>query len=151
MENKEHFWPFMLGGFVQYGIMLIIINEVLLTFNAHGYCSCVSVCLSVCLWSVKSHLTSGVCFRPENTFTYSAGNGGQKICGIFSKTAPLQRSSTPFVERPYVQSAIFLPKVCMRIIRESVDSLCRDGADTTRPLFKTEWLRTPKRGSYKLF
>ena len=37
------------------------------------------------------------------------------------------------------------------IIRESVDSLCRDGADTTRPLFKTEWLRTPKRGSYKPF
>ena len=27
-------------------------------------------------------------------------------------------------------------------IRESVDSLCRDGADMTCPLFQTEWLRT---------
>ena len=25
--------------------------------------------------------------RPENTVTYSAGNGGQKICGAFSETA----------------------------------------------------------------
>ena len=41
--------------------------------------------------------------------------------------------------------------VMLCIIRESVDSLCRDGADTTRPLFKTEWLITPKRGSYKPF
>ena len=37
------------------------------------------------------------------------------------------------------------------LIRESVDSLCRDSTDTTRPLFQTEWLRTPKRGSYKPF
>ena len=29
---------------------------------------------------------------------YSAGNGGPKICGVFSESAPLQRSSTPFVE-----------------------------------------------------
>ena len=33
-------------------------------------------------------------------------------------------------------------------IRESVDSLCRDGADTTRHM---EWLRTPKCGTYKPF
>ena len=37
------------------------------------------------------------------------------------------------------------------LIRESVDSLCRDGADRTRPFSKIEWLRTPKRGSYKHF
>ena len=37
-----------------------------------------SVRLSVCL-SVKLHLTSGVYFRPENTVTYSVGDGGQKI------------------------------------------------------------------------
>ena len=55
---------------------------------------CVCVCLSVCL-SVKSHLTSEASVRPENTVTYSTGNGGQKICGVFSKTAPLRRSSTP--------------------------------------------------------
>ena len=36
-------------------------------------------------------------------------------------------------------------------IRESVDSLCRDGADRTRPFSKIEWPRTPKRGSYKPF
>ena len=45
--------------------------------------------------SVKSHLTSGVSVHPENTATYSAGNGGQIFCGVFSGTAaPLQRSST---------------------------------------------------------
>ena len=47
-----------------------------------------SVCVCV---SVKSHLTSGASVRPENTVTYSAGNGGRKICGDFSETAPLQR------------------------------------------------------------
>ena len=60
----------------------------------------------VCL-SVKSHLTSGASVRPEN----SAGNGGQKICGFFSETAPLWSSSTPSVE-----STICLQKVHMRII-----------------------------------
>ena len=57
--------------------------------------------------SVKSHLTYGASVRPENAVTYSAGNEGQKICGVFSETAPLQRSSTPSVVRPCVQSAIF--------------------------------------------
>ena len=66
----------------------------------------VCVCVSVCL-SVKSHLTYGASVRPENAVTYSAGNEGQKICGVFSETAPLQRSSTPSVVRPCVQSAIF--------------------------------------------
>ena len=57
--------------------------------------------------SVKSHLTYGASVRPENAVTYSAGNEGQKICGVFSETAPLQRSNTPSVVRPCVQSAIF--------------------------------------------
>ena len=48
----------------------------------------VTVVGSVCL-SVKSHLTSGVSVRPEITVTYSVGNGGQIICGVFSETAPL--------------------------------------------------------------
>ena len=52
----------------------------------------------VCL-SVWSHLTYGASVRPENAVTYSAGNEGQKICGVFSETAPLQRSSTPAVVR----------------------------------------------------
>ena len=50
-----------------------------------------SVCACV---SVKSNLTSGAFVCPENTVTYSAGNGGPKLCGVFSKTASLQRSST---------------------------------------------------------
>ena len=61
-----------------------------------------SVSLSVCV-SVKSHLTYGASVRPENAVTYSAGNEGR----VFSETAPLQRSSTPSVVRPCVQSAIF--------------------------------------------
>ena len=36
-------------------------------------------------------------------------------------------------------------------IRESVDPLCRDGADRTHPFSKIEWLKTPKRSSYKPF
>ena len=38
------------------------------------------VSMSVCL-------TSGASVRPENTVTYSAVNGGQNICGVFSETA----------------------------------------------------------------
>ena len=63
----------------------------LLTLGAYvqeGYCSR-PVCVSVCL-SVKSHLTSGASVRPENTLTYSAGNGGRKICGVFFETAPFK-------------------------------------------------------------
>ena len=48
-----------------------------------------SLCLSVCL-SVKSHLTSGASVRPENSVTYSAGNRGPKICGVFSETSPFK-------------------------------------------------------------
>ena len=47
---------------------------------------CVCVCVSVCL-SVKSHLTPGASVCPETSVTYSAGNGGHKICRIFSETA----------------------------------------------------------------
>ena len=50
------------------------------------------MCVCVCL-SVKSHLTYGASVRPENAVTYSAGNEGQKICGVFSEDAPLLRSS----------------------------------------------------------
>ena len=50
------------------------------------------VVLCVCL-SVKSHLTYGASVRPENAVTYSAGNEGKKICGVFSENASLLRSS----------------------------------------------------------
>ena len=56
--------------------------------RSEGYCS-----WSVCL-SVKQHLTYGASVRPENAVTYSAGNEDQNVCGVFSETAPLQRSGT---------------------------------------------------------
>ena len=46
----------------------------------------VTVVVSVCL----SHLTSGASVRPENSVTYSAGNGGRKICVVFTETAPFK-------------------------------------------------------------
>ena len=59
---------------MQIEVMGVSLSGGLLTLGAHaqeGYCSrpCVSVCLSV-----KSHLTSAACVRPENTVTYSVGN-----------------------------------------------------------------------------
>ena len=55
--------------------------------SSEGYGSW--VCLCVCV-SAKSNLTPGASVRRENTVTYSAGNGGQKICGVFSETAPFK-------------------------------------------------------------
>ena len=53
-----------------------------------GFCTLMlfigSVFLCVCV-SVKSRLTYGTSVRPENAVTYSAGNEGQKICGICLK------------------------------------------------------------------
>ena len=66
----------------------------LLTLGAHAQRGLQYLGLCVCL-SVKSHLTYGESVRLENSVTYSAGNEGQKICGIFSETAPSQRSSNP--------------------------------------------------------
>ena len=53
--------------------------------RSEGYGSWVGLCVSV-----KSNLTPGASVRPENTVTYSAGNGGQNICGVFSETAPFK-------------------------------------------------------------
>ena len=52
-----------------------------------------------------SHLTSGASVHPENTVTYSAGKEGQRHRGVFSETAPLQKSSPSML-----QSAIFCGK-----------------------------------------
>ena len=57
--------------------------------------------------SVKSHFTSGASVRRENTAMYSAGNEGQKICGVFSETPLLPRWSDPSLGRPYINLAIF--------------------------------------------
>ena len=68
--------------------------------RSEGYCS--RPCLSV-----NQHLTSGASVRLENDITYSAGNEGEKMCGVFSETAPLQRSSTSCIVWLSMQSAIF--------------------------------------------
>ena len=95
-------------------ITVIHIPMTLLTLGTHaqdGYSSCL-VSLSV-----KSHLTFGTSVCSENTVAYSVGNGGQKVCGVFSETTLLQRSRTPSVEgHIHVQSTIFLWKVRMLII-----------------------------------
>ena len=68
------------------------------------------VCLCVCV-SVKPHLTSRASVRPEINVTYSTGNEGQKICGDFSETAPLRRSSTyPIVQLSLVSQFLLCRK-----------------------------------------
>ena len=74
--------------------------------KVYGSCR-VCVCVCVCL-SVKRHLTSGASVCPGNAVMYFlAGNQGQKICSVFSKTHAFQRSRTPSLEWPYIRLAIF--------------------------------------------
>ena len=81
--------------------------------NPRRACAARVTGLCVCV-SVKSHLTYGASVRPENAVTYSAGKEGQNICGVFSETAPLQRSSTPSVVR-LMRSRPFLSLLKMRM------------------------------------
>ena len=69
---------------------------------------CLCVCLCVCPLS-HNHLTSGAFVRCENAATHSAGNEGQKICGVFSETAPLPRSSGPSLDGQLFSLAKLLP------------------------------------------
>ena len=108
---------------VNYVSILLELDTLYSTFNNNGTrisglldrmciinprCACAArvtvvgfVCLSVCVClSVTPHLTSGGSVRPEIDVTYLTGNEGQKICGFFSETAPLRRSSSPSVVRP---------------------------------------------------
>ena len=48
-----------------------------------------SLCVCVCL-SVTLNLTSRVLVRLTKDTTYLTGKEGQKICAVFSETAPLQ-------------------------------------------------------------
>ena len=52
--------------------------------------------MCVCL-SVKSH-ASGASVRRKSGATYSVGNEGQNICGVFSENVPLQRLSAPSLD-----------------------------------------------------
>ena len=70
------------------------VGTLVLLVNPRRACAArVTVVGFVCLSVFKSHLTYGGSVRPENAVTYSAGNKGQKICGVFSEDAPLLRSS----------------------------------------------------------
>ena len=83
----------------------------LVTLNPRRSCAArvtvVAVSVSVCL-SVKSHLILEASLLPENAVTYSTGDEGQKICGVFSETFPLQRSNTLSLGWPCIRLAIFL-------------------------------------------
>ena len=46
------------------------------------------VCLSMCL--LNYYLTYGASVCPENAVTFSAGNEGQKICGVLPETTALK-------------------------------------------------------------
>ena len=87
------------------GVSVYICLEFATIINPRRACAArvtvvvVSVCLSVCV-SVKSHLTFGASVRPENAVTYSVGNKGQKICGVFSDTASFQSYGTCCIVRP---------------------------------------------------
>ena len=95
------FSSIMLGKGLDIGCVCVCIVNPRRTCAAKVTVVVVCVCVCVCL-SVKSHLTSGASVHPENAVTYSAGDEGEKICGVFSETAPLPRSSTPSVVRPCV-------------------------------------------------
>ena len=70
--------------------------------------------------SVTSHLTSGASDRHENTAKYSAGNQGQKICGVFSENVQLQRSSATFLDGHTLGQPFFLQRTCMHIVDTQV-------------------------------
>ena len=63
--------------------------------------------------SVKSHLTYEASVRPENAVTYSAGNERQKICGVFSETAPLHVQPCISV---CIYTAAITPRVCTLVL-----------------------------------
>ena len=56
--------------------------------------------------------------------------------------------TTPSVLITHLYSSSILGQM---FIRESVDSLCRDGADTDTPIYQMKRLITPERYSYKPF
>ena len=55
--------------------------------RSEGYCSC-RVCVSVCLLFDNS--LHEWLFASKNEHTYSAADGGQKICRVFSETAAFE-------------------------------------------------------------
>ena len=80
---------------------------------------------------VKSHLTSGASVYPENTVTYSVGNGGPNICGVFSETALLRRFSTPSIESRTFGQPFSCEKVGMHniVLPKAMNILKSGGAE----------------------
>ena len=89
--------------------------------RSEGYCSR-PVCVCVCV-SVKSNLTSRASVCPENSVTYSVGNGGPKICGVFSETAPFKSYGviclpvTAYVGTAATFPALFRQQSLVRVLK----------------------------------
>ena len=99
----------------------------LLTLGAHAQRGLQYLGLCVCL-SVKSHLTYKTSVRPENAVTYSAGNEGQKICGVFSENAPLLRSNgVTVVFHTFRWPFFFIAKVVR--MRIGIHNACRTAGE----------------------
>ena len=62
-------------------------------------CACASAARVTVVGFVCVCFTSGASVRPEMDVTYSTGNEGKYIGGVFFETASLRRSSTPSVVR----------------------------------------------------
>ena len=101
---------------------------------SEGYGSC-CVCVSVCV-SVKSHLILEAFLFPENAVTYSAGDEGLKICGVFWKLLRCRDRVllSPLDSHTYGWPfflLFFLLSVCSRYLR---DCYIADSAE-----LKTRW------------
>ena len=78
----------------------------------------------VCV-SVKSHITSGASVRPEYADTYSAGNGGPKICGVFFDTATFKSygTVTSYVGTAATFRALFRRQILLSILKKANNRL----------------------------
>ena len=98
--------------------VVVVVVAVVVVINPRRACAArvtvvvVSVCLSVCVCvCLLSHIiTFGASVRPENAVTYSVGNKGQKICGVFSDTASFQSYGTCCIVRPPCSRPFFSPR-----------------------------------------
>ena len=98
--------------FVMSGLLIYTLTSSHMTEHVHGMlCVCmlynivnlqhacaarvtvVGLSVRVCV-SVSQHIMSEASVHLENAITYATGNEGKKVCGDFSETALLQRSST---------------------------------------------------------
>ena len=67
--------------------------------NSRRACAARVTIVDVCL-SLNQRLVSRGSFHPENHIMYSTRKEGQNICGVFSETVSLRRSSTPSIVWP---------------------------------------------------